>query len=240
MKKWMSVVVVVLFLAAAATVHAQQGNRGQGGGTGGGFLSSYTGGASVILRNAEVKAAIGLTEDQVAKLEEAMALPTERQQFSSVERQTRQEATLEKVEKILSAEQLKKAHVFAFQAAGGLDGFSPRANSGGGSGFGFGMTSAISNTFAMSSLGLTAPQKKELQDVLAKETEKMREFRPTGGNTGGGPPTITDEQRAKITELRAETKAAVLKFLTNEQKVLAKKLMDDAPDFVKPQRGRSQ
>lgn len=258
MKKVISVsLVFVAILAITAMTFAQPGGgRGQGqgrqqggqpggpgaggpmgGGLGMGMFGGGPGGGGgqQLLRSEDAVKAIGLSEKQLQDLRDIRPEGVDfaaMRDMSQTERQAAMEKVRADVEKKLNAivtpEQIKKAQTISFQMAGGLDGWprpaaADNAPAGGpGRGMQFQMT-ALNNDFAMAALGLTDAQKKSIADIRA-------EMRPAGPPAQGERPNFEEMQKR-----REEANKKIVALLTDEQKALAKKLIAEAPDFVKPE-----
>lgn len=252
MKRFLNITLVcVAILAISASVFAQggrQGGRGEGGerqggrqgqpggpggggpggpgGFGGGMMM---GGEFRVFMNPDAAKELNITEDQATKIREALRPGTPPAQGERPDFEKMRKEAMEKVEKIVSAEQWKKAQVLSFQSMGGLDGWprpegadEGRGPGGGPGGPGF---NASTSEFALGALGLTDAQKKIFADAQTKQREAMR-----SAFTGD-----RENVREAIEKAQAEFKKAIDGMLTNDQKAQAKKLVDEAPDFVKPQ-----
>ena len=211
-------------------------------GPGGGPPSArpmFGGGSAMgILRNQEARDVLGITEDQVQILMEAVQAtmppqqpppqPGQQADFAAMREQMQkmQAETRKILEADLTADQLAKLDVMIFQSSGGLN--PPAQNTGGTGGRG-GFGSSIS-VESLRVLNLTDEQKEKVQAAQDKMTETTRP--PQGTN----PQDMTQEERQARQEasqkLREEFLAEVKEILTDEQKSQAEELMTDVPQYL--------
>ena len=255
-----SLAVLALF-AATSMVMAQPGQgggqRGQGqGGQGraagaqpGGPGGFQVGGAMGILAIAEARTALGVTEEQMAKLRPAApapgAAPAAPANLTPEERAARTAeraaAAWKNLEDTLTKDQVAKLDIMVFQRAGGLNSLNPpaapapggnaNAPRGGGAGFGGGQITLDS----LRALNLTADQTKKFGEAQAALRAAMPTQPRVGGNAGGPPAQLTDEERAARQKANADFRAAVSALLTDAQKAKAEELMKDVPSYLRPQ-----
>jgi hypothetical protein len=189
------------------------------------------GGMEWLIRNAEIKSQLGLSEEQVDKLlklsEELGARRIDRQPGSGPPsreelQKFREEfekrffdESREKINQILTSEQQEKYKILQFQLIGGLD-------------------SPFLGIRALEFLNLTDEQKAKLKAINeARETESRAAFEKRRQNNWRD---LSQEEREKLgTELQAENEARTKKFaeqtkavLTLEQKEKAEKLTAEA------------
>ncbi|MCL2117475.1 MAG: Spy/CpxP family protein refolding chaperone [Planctomycetaceae bacterium] len=245
----------VLALIATATMVMAQPGGGQGrpggqggqggpggpGGPGGGMMMGGT--AMGVLFNEEARTALGITQDQMEKLQEAgqalfanMPRPQQgqapdmaqmREQMQKIQAEGRKN-----LESILSADQVTKMDVMVFQSSGGLN--PPAQTAGGPGSMGFGMGGMV-GVESLRALNLTEDQKKKVQEAQDKMMEAMR---PQGGMPDFQ--NMTQEERqafgARMQEAgqkaRGEFYAAVKGTLTDAQKAKAEELMKDVPQYL--------
>ena len=225
------VAVLVLSVIATAQPGGGRGGFGPGGGAGGFGPGGGAGGIGMLLRNEDVKAQLGLSEDQIQKLEkifeEGRANRPQRPQGQggppSAEEMERMRADAErrrqesqnKIRQVLSPEQQEKVKVLGFQISGGLS--SP-------------MVSADS----LEVLNLTPDQKAKLRAI---EDERGAAMRANFANMPGRDAPeeerrkFFEEARAKGEELRRTTEAKIQALLTDEQKAKAAKLTEEGREI---------
>ncbi len=217
--------IVLVFLAVDSIAQAQdrgRGRRGGGGGFGGGFGGSRGAGveAGSLLRSEQVQAELKLSEDQLAEISALTEKAREqvRESFrgfrdlSDDERRAKGEELRSKqqelqadmrkqLEKVLSAEQVKRLDEISLQVRG---------------------MRALADSAIRSKLSITEEQKQGIDDIVQAQRDMMREL-------FGGMRELrdldNDERAAKFAELRekgeelaSETEAAVLELLTEEQR----------------------
>ena len=259
---------VLALLATASFVMAQPpagGQRGQGG-AGGGFGQGGAGQgrgqqafAGSVLGIAEARTALGVTEEQWQKLQDASAAirtanpapqgapgqgPGAAPNADPAARaaaQARQakiaEETRKQVEAILSKDQVEKLDVMTFQRTGGLNPPAPPTapNTPGGPGAGgftgFGGGGNAITVDSLRALKLTDAQVKKVQEAITKRTEAL------GSTTfgGGGNPMTPEERTARREATQKITNdffAAVKAALTPAQIAKAEELMKDVPAFL--------
>jgi len=260
---FISIFAVLALLATASIVMAQPpGGRGQGGqggpggGPGGGMMMMGGGEAVGVLMNQEARAALGITDAQVQKFQEAarelmssMPRPQQgqapdlaqmREQMQKIQTEGRKN-----LESILSAEQVTKLDVMVFQRSGGLNPPSPGGagggpgGPGGPGGFGGGMIGVES----LRALNLTEDQKKKVQEAQEKAMEAMRP--PQGFNFQNATPEERQAQFERLREtgqkVREEFLTTVKGVLTDAQKAKAEELMKDVPQYLqRPAGGQGQ
>ena len=204
------------------------------GGRPGGRSMMGGGSAMGILMNQEARDALGISEDQLQKLTEAVQAtitspqPGQQPDFAAMREQMQkmQAETRKILEADLTADQLAKLDVMIFQSSGGLNPPAPNAGPGGGRG-GFGSSISVESLRA---LNLTDEQKEKVQAAQDKMTEASR--LPQGTN----PQDMTQEERQARQEagqkLREELMAEVTEILTDEQKAQAEELMTDVPQYL--------
>lgn len=201
----------------------QRGGRGFGGPGGPGGPGG--GGFGMLTNNPDLKAAIGLSDEQVQKIEdmqrqfrENMPRPTgDFRNMSQAERdkmmtemRKRMEDHQTQLKAVLTPEQVKKYNVVRFQVSGGLDAPGPGAAD------------------ALDALDLTADQKAKIEKIRQEQFEKVRGlFGPPGENSGQN----REDRRAKMEELQKEMKSKVEGVLTAEQKALAAKLTEEGKEL---------
>ena len=257
---------VLALVATASMVLAQQGGQGrqagQGrqGGQGPQAGQNFQGGLQAgILGIADARTALGVTDDQWQKYQDATraireanpapartgggapATPDPAAQAAARERTQKIAAeTRKNLESILSKEQVEKYDAMVFQRTGGLNPPAPAAGgpgAGGGAGFAGGAGNAIT-VDSLRALNLTDDQKKKVQEAIDKRAEATRALGPAAG--GPNAPQQTQEERTARREatqkISGEFFAAVKAALTDAQKAKAEELMKDVPEFLRPQR----
>ena len=251
---------VLALLATASMVMAQPpagGQRGQGGqggqgrqaGAPGGQVGQIPGGgfnqggAMGILAIAEARTALGVTDDQMAKLRPAAPatgaapaanLTAEERAARTAERAAAARKTLEET---LTKDQVTKLDIMVFQRAGGLNSLNPPAPTtgnanaprGGGAGFGGAQVTLDS----LRALSLTADQTKKFEEAQAALRAATPQRAP-GGNAGP-PAAPTAEETAARQKANADFRAAVSALLTAAQKAKSEELMKDVPTYLRPQ-----
>ena len=221
-------------------------SRGPGGPGGPGGRGGFGGGGAMgILMIEEAQTALGITEEQMQKLQEAgqamfanmprpgqgqMPDPTQmREQMQKIQTESRKN-----LESILSADQVAKLDVMVFQRSGGLNPPVP-AGDRPGAGFGGGIT-----IDTLRALDLTDDQKEKAQEAVDQRMETTSALGPAGG--GPNLPQLSDDERAARREatqkINDEFSAAVNAVLTDDQKIKAEELMKDVPEYLqRPARG---
>lgn len=179
-----------------------------GGGGGGGGRRGGGGGMGFLLAMEPVKKELGLTDDQVTKIQ--AAIPQNMREMSSEEREKATQKMQEDMKKILKPEQTKRLQELQYQMMG------PRALT----------TPAVSKE-----LGLSDDQVKRITSAL----EIARP--PAGGGGDAAPsPEQMEKIRENRAKMREEANAKALAVLTAEQKkkwdaMLGKKFEFPAPQF---------
>lgn len=229
-----------VLLALAMPVLAQPGPGGPPGGPGGGPGGPgggrpgggpqrggdpmFGGGFGLLTTNAEVKAAVGLSDEQVKKIEdlqrefrESASPPGNFGQMTEEERtkafeamRKRMDEHQEKIKAVLTEEQLKKFNVARFQISGGLEARGPQLFQ------------------SLDALGLTAAQKAKMEEISKEMGEKMRSVFPPPGE---GERPSREEMQKKMSELDAEIKSKISGVLTEEQKKLAAQLTEEGKEL---------
>jgi len=218
---------------------------------GGGMMMGGGGDVMGVLMNPEARTALGITDAQIQKFQEAgqamfasMPRPQQgqmpdpaqmREQFQKMQAEGRKN-----LESILSADQVTRFDVMVFQRSGGLNSPDPASGGRGGPGGGFGFGGGIISVESLRALGLTEDQKKKVQEAQDKAMEAM--MRPPQGFNFQ---TATEEERQaqfeRMVEVgrqaREELRTAVKGFLTDAQKAKAEELMTDVPQFLQPPAG---
>ena len=227
------VLVAVLVLSVVASAQpgggGGRGQRGPGGpgGFGGPGGPGGFGGFSygMLLRNDDLKAQLGITEEQgqqITKIYEEsrgnrpqggnQGPPTAEQ---IAEMQKRRQETQEKVKQVLTPSQQEKAKVLIFQVSGGL-------------------SSPAVGVDTLEVLNLTADQKAKLKAI---EDERGEARRANFANMPGRDAPQEERQkffeaaRAKGEELQKATEAKVQALLTDDQKAKAAKLTEEGKEI---------
>lgn len=207
MKRVLFVVFVMGLLAVSATAQ-----RGGGGGPGGRQGFGMMAGPRLLL-NPQVQAELKMTEEQVAKVREALGGPGGpggrggfgggaggaggaggRGGFGG-DPQQREQMRLEqekKIKEILSAEQFKRYQEISLQQEG---------------------PSALARKEVADKVGLSDSQREKINAILEEQRATMRDMFQGGG--GGGDRQAMMETMQKM---REETNAKLLAVLTSEQK----------------------
>ena len=234
-------------VATASMVMAQPGGgqRGQGGQGRQGQAAPAGGGiaATQILAIADARTALGVTDEQYQKVQDAIAavpapqrVQGQGQQMTAEQRaermQTRQAAIRKALTDNLSAAVVEKIDVMAFQRAGGINPpAAPAAGApGGGAGFGGGFGGGLTLD-TLRALKLTDDQTAKVQEAITKRTAAMPAF--TGG-PNATPPTAEERQAQAETRRKAneEFLTALKGVLTDAQKSNAEELMKDVPSYL--------
>jgi len=240
----LSFAVLALFaVASMAVAQPGQGGRGQGGfgGQGGGPMGGGMmmggGGAMGIFFNADARAELGITEEQIQKLREAGEAmrgsftppvqgerPDPAQMREQIEKM--QAETRKNLESTLSKEQVGKLDVMVFQRSGGLEG-------------------PMVNAESLRALNLTDDQKAKLQAAQGKRMEAMRPAEGFDFRTAS-----QEERQAQMAKMREagekanEAFQAELKgILSKEQVAKAEELMKNVPEYLQqraPGQGQGQ
>jgi len=205
MKRVLFVVFVMGLLAVSATAQRGGGGQGPGGRQGFGMMASPR-----LLLNPQVQAELKITEEQVAKVREALGGPGGpggRGGFGGGagggggrgalggDPQQREQMRLEqekKIKEILSAEQFKRYQEISLQQEG---------------------PAAFARKEVADKLGLSDSQRQKVNAILEEQRATMRDMFQGGG--GGGDRQAMMETMQK---LREETNAKLLAVLTAEQK----------------------
>ncbi|MDR1962807.1 MAG: Spy/CpxP family protein refolding chaperone [Planctomycetaceae bacterium] len=238
---WTFVVAVFSMLSVAVLAQPAGPPPGGPGGAPGGrerdrgrnFDFAPGGGVELLIRNAEIKSQLGLTEEQVGKLvklsEELRARRGERRQGNNPpsaeemkkfreEAEKRFDESQTKVNQVLTPEQQEKLKTLQFQIIGGLD-------------------SPFLNVRSLDVLNLTDEQKAKLKAINEqRETESRAAFEKRGQVNWR---ELSQEAREKLgAELQAENEARTKKFgdqikaiLTPEQKEKADKLTAESKEI---------
>ncbi|RMG27085.1 MAG: hypothetical protein D6724_00465 [Armatimonadetes bacterium] len=200
---------VMALLAVSAA--AQRGGGGQGGFGGGQGFGGRQGGmmmgrmaGPMILMNPQVQAELKLTEDQVAKLREALRPAGGpggpggaggRGGFGGgADPQAREQMRLEqekKIKEILSAEQYKRYQEISLQLEG---------------------PAALARKEIADKVGLSDSQREKIQAILEEQRATMRDM--FQGGAGGDRQAMMEEMQ----KLRKATDEKILGVLTAEQK----------------------
>lgn len=205
------------------------GGRGPGGGPGGRGMGMMGGGFGLLTNNADVKAAVGVSEEQVQKIQ---ALQEEFRrnmtppgggmgQMSQEEREKAFEAMRKRMDEhqaalkaVLTPEQVKKFNEVRFQISGGLDARGP------------GLMQSLE------ALDLSADQKAKMEKIGQEMGEKIRALFPPPGEGGERPSREEMQERmSKVEALQEEMKSQVSGILTAEQKALAAKLTEEGKEL---------
>ncbi|MDR3197032.1 MAG: Spy/CpxP family protein refolding chaperone [Planctomycetaceae bacterium] len=238
MKKVIGTMLFVLSVAVFSTlVLAQPGGQAPGGPGNPGERDRARipgGGVELLIRNAEIKSQLDLTEEQVGKLlklsEELRPRRPERPQGSGgmpsreemqkfrEEAEKRIDEGQAKINQILTPEQQEKFKTLQFQLIGGLD-------------------SPFLNVRSLDVLNLTDEQKAKLKAINEeREAESRAAFEKRGQVDWR---RLSQEDREKLrSELQAENEVRTKKFadqikaiLTPEQKEKAEKLTTEAKEI---------
>jgi len=204
--------VAVVVMSAVASAQGPGGGRGGAGGFGG-----FGVGIGAILRNADCKALLGITDEQAQKIdqinqESRAAAPARGNNAGPpsaadrAEMEKRMQETQDKLKAVLSAEQQEKVKVLLFQVSGGLD-------------------AGASTVATLEALGLTDDQKAKIKAINDERAAR-----------GAGGQVDADQRRARAEETRSKIKAV----LTDDQKAKAAKLTEEGKEirekFQQPQR----
>jgi Spy/CpxP family protein refolding chaperone len=211
MKRWISFLAVALAMCVVASdVYAQpgRGQRGGGGPGGQGGFGGPGGGALGVLRDEQAREELGITEDQMEKIqalqEKAGAQMREafsgmrdlsederRERFAEMrETMTKQQDALQKqVDEVLLPQQRDRLKQIALQQR-----------------MRFGAQNALGSPEVAKELGITDEQREKLQKVAQEAEEDLRK---------------------KTEELREEAKQKVLAVLTPTQQDKLKKLIGE-------------
>ncbi len=206
MKRVLFVVLVVGLLVVSAAAQGGGGGGGQGFGGRQGFGAMA---GPRLLLNPQVQAELKMTEDQIAKVREALGGaggPGGRGGFGGGgagggggfgggDPQQREQLRLEqekKIKEILSAEQFKRYQEISLQQEG---------------------PAAFARKEVADKLGLSDSQRQKVNAILEEQRATMRDMFQGGG--GGGDRQAMMETMQK---LREETNAKLLAVLTAEQK----------------------
>jgi hypothetical protein len=199
-------VMALLAVSAAAQRGGGGGQGGFGGGQGfggrqGGMMGQMAG--PMILMNPQVQAELKLTEDQIAKLREALrpaggpggpgGAGGGRGGFGA-DPQAREQMRLEqekKIKEILSAEQYKRYQQISLQLEG---------------------PSALARKEIADKVGLSDSQREKIQALIEEQRATMRDM--FQGGAGGDRQAMMEEMQ----KLRKETDQKILGLLTAEQK----------------------
>lgn len=236
--KWVMVAAFAVAVVGEAAAQRQPGGRGgqrgQGGQRGFGQQSIFM----TALTNAELQKELKITDEQKKGLkpvmEQADALAKERQEAFSGGNFDREkmQAIMEKgqklaeeakavAEKVLSADQVKRAKQIEVQMMG---------------------MRALSNEEVAGKLKLTDEQKEKLQAINMEFGEQSRDLRQEygirgfGGGGGGGEPPSPEkmaEYQKKNKALTDETMGKVMAVMTDEQKTMWKDMTGEPFDVAK-------
>lgn len=198
MKRVLFVMVMVSLLAISAAAQ-------RGGGQGPGMRQGFGMAGPRLLLNPQVQAELKMTEDQIAKVREALGGPggaggrgaggVGGGGFGGGDPQQREQMRLEqekKIKEILTAEQYKRYQEISLQQEG---------------------PSAFARKEVADKLGLSDSQREKVNAILEEQRATMRDMFQGGG--GGGDRQAMMETMQK---LREETNAKLLAVLTAEQK----------------------
>ena len=225
------VLVAVLVLSVIAAAQPGGGGRGQRGP--GGFGGPGGGGGAgigMLLRNDDVKAQVGLSEDQIQKIEKifeegranrpqrdpnAGRPSAEEMERMRADAEKRRQESQDKIRQILSPEQQEKVKVLGFQISGGLS--SP-------------MLSADS----LEVLNLTPDQKAKLKAILdERDAARRANFADMPGRDAPQEERqkFFEQARAKGEELQKATEAKIQAILTADQKAKADQLTESGREL---------
>lgn len=219
MKSWFRFSLAVgLMVCSVSVAFAQPGGGGRGGGGfgGGGFGGGGFGGGLMLLGDENVKKDLGITDDQVTKLQEVQQKSGEQiralfqgiQDLSPEERQAKFAEIQKKMteindaaqKQILLPKQIERLKQISFQS---------RLNRGG-------TADALGSDDMVKELGITDAQKEAMKKASEEASAEMQE---------------------KITKLRDEARQKILNVLTSEQQAKLKKLTGESITFAPPQFG---
>lgn len=189
MKRVLFVVFVIGLLAVSATAQRGGGGQGPGGRQGFGMMAGPR-----LLLNPQVQAELKMTEEQVAKVREALGGPGGPGGRGG-DPQQREQMRLEqekKIKEILSAEQFKRYQEISLQQEG---------------------PAALARKEIADKVGLSDSQREKINAILEEQRATMRDMFQGGG--GGGDRQAMMETMQKV---REETNAKLLAVLTSEQK----------------------
>lgn len=208
MKRWISFVAVAVAMCVVAGDASAQPGRGRGAGGFGGPGGGFGGGALGVLRDEAAREELGVTEDQMEKLQEIQRKSGEqmREMFSGMrdlsederrerfadlrEKMTKQQEEMQsQIDDVLLPQQRDRLKQIALQQR-----------------MRFGAQNALGSPEVAKELGITDEQREKLQKV-AQEAE--------------------EELRKKTEELREEAKQKILSVLTAEQKDKLKNLIGE-------------
>lgn len=227
MKSWFRLsLAVVLIVCSVSVAFAQPGGGGRGGrggfggggfgggGFGGGGFGG--GGGLMLLGDENVKKDLGITEDQVKKMEEFQAKMRDEmgQVFQGLRDLSQEERTakFQEIQKkmtemsdaaqkeILLPKQIERLKQISYQS---------RLNRGG-------TSDALASDDIAKELGITEAQKEALQKAQEEADTEMRE---------------------EMTKLRDKARQKILNVLTSEQQAKLKKLTGETITFAPPQFG---
>ena len=194
--------IAVVMMSATASAQGPGGGRGGAGGAGGAGFGAGAGLAGV-LRNADCKALLGISDEQSQKIDQIAQESRQRgagagQQADRADMERRRQETLDKYKAVLSAEQLTKAYALVFQVSGGLD-------------------AGFATAESLEALGLSNDQKAKIREINAERAAR---------GAGGGQ-VDADQRRARAEETRNKIKAV----LTDDQKAKAAKLTEEGKEI---------
>lgn len=193
MKRVLFVMLVVGLLVVSAA--AQRGGGGGGQGFGGRQGFGAMAGPRLLL-NPQVQAELKMTEDQIAKVREALGGAGGPGGRGGGDPQQREQMRLEqekKVKEILSAEQYKRYQEISLQLEG---------------------PAALARKEVADKLGLSESQHEKVNAILEEQRAAMRDMFQGGGGGGGDRQAMMETMQ----KMREETNAKLLAVLTAEQK----------------------
>ena len=232
MKSWFRLSLAVgLMVCSVSLAFAQPGGGGRGGFGGGGFGGGGFGGGGfggggggfgggglmLISTDENVRKDLGVTEDQMAKLQEVQQKTGEQirelfagmRDLSQEERQTKFAEIQKEMTKIndkAQAEVLLPKQIERLKQIG----YQQQLNRGGG------IAEVLSGDDLGKQLGITEAQKEALKKASEEATAEMQE---------------------KLTKLRDEARQKIISVLTAEQQAKLKKLTGETITFAPPQFG---
>lgn len=222
MKSWFRLSLAVGLMACSVSVAFAQPGGGRGGFGGGGFGGGgfggggFGGGGLMLLGDENVRKDLGVTDDQMAKLQEVQQkagekirglfegmrdLSQEERQSKFAEIQKEMTAINEKAQaEVLLPKQIERLKQIGIQS---------RLNRGG-------TSDALASDDIAKELGITEAQKEALKKAQEEADAEMRE---------------------EMTKLRDKARQKILNVLTSEQQSKLKKLTGETITFAPPQFG---
>jgi len=233
----MKVLAATLMVAAvlAMTVPSfGQGGRGQGGpgqggrgGPGGGMMMMGGGGPGMMM-GGQMGEELGITEAQQEQMQAAMqemmeemrASRDEGEELSQEDRMARmtemREAMQQKVEGILTTEQVERSGQLRLQAEG---------------------TRALSRDDIAEDLDLNDEQKGQLESINERVRSQMEEL---GQSMRDGDESDREAARERFTALRERADQARMSVLTDDQKAQLEEMKGEAFEFQRPEPGQGR